>query len=90
MKNITLISLILSLGIISCNPNPHDNQVYISKPEYLKSIGVKSFTIKSTTYDIATASDSCEYFSMKLGTGGYTSEIKWFHYPQCSYCKSHK
>lgn len=75
-KSITfaLFCLILS----SCN---NDNKMIIGIPPK------KIFKVGETTYDIITGSDSCEYYSMKVGAGGYAYNTQYFHYPQCSYCK---
>jgi hypothetical protein len=69
-----LFCLILS----SCN---NDNKLIIGIPQQ------KAFKVGETTYDIITGSDSCEYYPMQVGAGGYFCHIQYFHYPQCSYCK---
>lgn len=40
-------------------------------------------------YPIVKATDSCEYYVMKM-TNGYTPKNYYYHYPQCSWCKKHK
>ena len=50
----------------------------------------KTFTVGEETYAIETGSDSCEYYSMVILEHQYSSERRYFHYPQCSYCKNHK
>jgi hypothetical protein len=40
-------------------------------------------------YPIVTATDSCEYYIMKM-SNGYTMKNYYYHYPQCSWCKKHK
>ncbi len=37
---------------------------------------------------IYVGSDSCEYVSHYIGTGGYSSENQYFHYSQCKHCST--
>jgi len=58
--------------------------------EYNKLKGVpqqKVFKVGNNVYEIFVASDSCEYYQIRIATGQYTNRIHYFHYPQCSHCK---
>lgn len=77
MKRLFILPLI---ALMSCG-----NDV---KPEAQHQY-VKSFTVDSLTYEIVTASDSCEYYRMVI-LADYISYTRHFHYPQCSHCKSKK
>jgi len=83
MKKILLLILTM-IALISCKDKSEDKGVIYIKVE------PKRLTVGEEKYIIEQASDSCEYYSMYIATGAYTGANRYFHYPQCSYCKTHK
>jgi len=86
MKKIITFAL-CCLILSSCDD---DNVVKVSKDEYNKLKGIhqqKVFKVGDNVYKIFVASDSCEYYPIRIATGGYANHIIHLHYPQCSYCK---
>lgn len=84
MKKLIFI-LTTILLFVACN-----DSVTISKDEYNKLKGVKqprSFTVNNETYLIYTGSDEHDYYPMSIGTGGYSSSVRYFHYADCVKCK---
>lgn len=77
MKKFFILPLMI---LISCGKT---ETVTTVQPNY-----VKSFKVGGETYEVVKATDSCEYYSMDIATGAYTKETRYFHYPQCSYCKN--
>lgn len=73
MKRLLIFSLIF---LTSC-------EIEFDEPD------TKYIDFGSTKYPIVEASDSCQYYAIKMATG-YTTKSYYYHYPQCSWCKKHK
>lgn len=74
------------LLLVSCN----EQTVTIPKSEYQRLTGdtipVRSFTVNTRRYEVNTGSDGHDYYYMQIGTGGYSSADRDFHYPSCKLC----
>lgn len=80
MKKTIFIIVVMLIG---CGDN-----VTISKEEYknLKGIKERSFIVNEQKYEIYEGSDGHDYYETLLGTGGYSKDLRHFHYPDCKKC----